>query len=242
MPLIDNSMLEVHDRRFQLAARFIVYAHLAGPRRSVYHALCDSVALQAGGPVAGTWYSEFSRRCANLNVDSTPRRGLAQAVLLGIRKKMNDSWVILISGSRMGVHNHTTPVFQFPAKKLSYTRILSLAGCRAVARLRSSSHMLNIECLRHTRGERIPREDRRCACCPSFVESEFHALFQCPDHAEAGEAFFKELFDIKPSLARLDQKALLGRLLNPERAYAAVTGAFLKAVFCKVDERYLVQE
>lgn len=232
--LFDNAVFEVHHRRLQLAARFFEYAHLCGAGRAVFHALEDSMRLPDG------WYAAFAARCQRLDVDPKPRRGLAVAVSLAIKRQINDAWKALILGSRMGVHQLSVPILEFPAKKLRYTRILSLKGCRALARLRASAHMLNVERMRHV-ADRVPREDRRCPDCPDFVESEFHAFFQCSSHAEAGRVFFRELFLLKPDLERLDQRSLLGRLLNPGKDFAAITCAYVAAVFAVVDARYLVR-
>ena len=54
---------------------------------------------------------------------------------------------------------------------------------QAIARLRCSSHRLEIEADRWHKPIRIPVENRKCKRC-DVVENEFYFLFECPLYSE----------------------------------------------------------
>ena len=61
----------------------------------------------------------------------------------------------------------------------------------AISKLRSSSHMLEIERGRHTRPV-TPLENRLCPTC-KVVESEIHFLLDCPSYEPFREELFKKI-------------------------------------------------
>ena len=61
----------------------------------------------------------------------------------------------------------------------------------AISKLRSSSHMLEIERGRHT-GPVTPLENRLCPTC-KVVENEIHFLLDCPSYERFREELFKKI-------------------------------------------------
>lgn len=239
LPLMDNAVFEVRHRRLELTARFVEYAFECSDDRPVKNALMDSMDLYRANAYKHGWYGSFASRVAALDVDPTPRRGLAAAVRKGIIKLMTTEWELLRSvASRMEIHR-IIPTYTWHRKKLPYLRILSFTACRAIARIQTSSHNLMIERGRHTR---VPRGRRLCpgVGCPPIVETEHHALNCCLSHEVLRGAFRDELFAIDSRLAANTEKHLLGLLVNPKKEWAAVVGRFFRGVLDAVDARYLI--
>lgn len=89
LPLMDNSVFEVRQRRLELAARFVEYAWMCDNNRPIKLALLDSKLLFESGAYRHGWFGAFATRVAALGVDPTSRRGLAAAVQTGIVALMN---------------------------------------------------------------------------------------------------------------------------------------------------------
>lgn len=238
LPLLDNAIFEVRHRRLELAARFVEYAWGCADDRPVHCALLNSMDLFRTNSFRHGWYGGFASRVVALGVDPTPRRGLARDVRKAIIKLMNSEWDLLrSSASRIEIHR-LIPTYLWHPKKLPYLRILSYTACRAIARLRTSSHNLMIERGRHSR---IPRHQRLCpAGSRPIVETEHHAINCCADHDAVRSVFHQELFLLDPSLAGHTEKNLLGLILNPKKEWASVVGRFFRGVLDKVDARYLL--
>lgn len=113
-------------------------------------------------------------------------------------------------------------------------RLLSYTACRAIARLRVSSHNLMVERGRHLR---LLFHRRLCPAvgCSPTVETEHHALNCCRAHDSLRNKFYEELFQIDSSLAANTEHCLLGLMLNPKKEWGAVVGRFIRDVFQAVD-------
>lgn len=241
LPLLDNAVFEVRHRRLQLTARFMEYAWRCDDDRPIRRALVDSMDVAASTAYSHGWYGQFAARVGALGVDPTPRRGLARDVNDAIVKLMSTEWDLLrASSSRMALHRITPRLdrFVWHKKKLPYLRILSVSGCRAIARVRTSSHNLMIERGRHLR---MPLVRRVCPSCSYIVESEHHAFNCCPVHEETRSVLRRELFAIEADLSRCTEKELLAVMVQPKREIAAVVGRFFRKVLEVVDARYLVR-
>jgi Reverse transcriptase (RNA-dependent DNA polymerase) len=72
-------------------------------------------------------------------------------------------------------HDHWRPAPCITVDNIPYSQLISLI------RLRTNSHNLNIERLRHTR-PRVPRANRACPWCrtPGAVHDELHCVMECP--------------------------------------------------------------
>lgn len=239
--LIDNAVLLVSHRRLQLAARYLAYASELPSNRYVAAAMRDSVDLAASAGKGLFW--EFTSRLGKIDasLDTSPRRRLGVEVQKALVESLDSAWQILVSGSsRLSIHLMSVSEvsdLRKTAKKLRYTRILSLEGCRAIARLRASAHNLNIERLRRAD---VPREERFCPVHTDVVETELHAIMYCSDHDVARETFLSRLYTLSPSLSKKTKRQLLlSTILNPPADVAACVGTFLFKVFERVDQRYL---
>ena len=96
-----------------------------------------------------------------------------------------------------------------------YLNIPNFENRKSISRLRTSTHLLQIE---HGRHRNIPRESRFCNLCPSrLLESEAHFLTQC--------TFFNR-YRPKYDLKNLDNAAELMKNTEP-----GVLGKYLTEAF-----------
>ena len=69
-----------------------------------------------------------------------------------------------------------------------------------MAKLRLSSHTLNIEIGRHNK---IDRQDRKCIRCNSNdIEDEFHFVLVCPDYINLRNAYIPKYYSNRPSVLK----------------------------------------
>ena len=69
-----------------------------------------------------------------------------------------------------------------------------------LAKLRLSSHKLNIEIGRHNK---IDRQDRKCIRCNSNdIEDEFHFVLVCPDYINLRNAYIPKYYSNRPSVLK----------------------------------------
>ena len=65
-----------------------------------------------------------------------------------------------------------------------------------LAKLRLSSHKLNIEIGRHNK---IDRQDRKCIRCNlNDIEDEFHIVLICPDYINSRNAYIPKYYSYRP--------------------------------------------
>lgn len=68
----------------------------------------------------------------------------------------------------------------------------------AIAKIRLSSHSLNIETGRH---RNIDRSQRKCTLCNlNDLEDEYHFILICPVYSELRKAYLQKYFYVKPSM------------------------------------------
>ena len=69
-----------------------------------------------------------------------------------------------------------------------------------MAKLRLSSHKLNIEIGRHSK---IDRQDRKCIRCNlNDIEDEFHSVLVCPDYINVRNAYIPKYYSNNPSVLK----------------------------------------
>ena len=70
----------------------------------------------------------------------------------------------------------------------------------AIAKLRLSSHHLNIELGRH---RNIERAERKCTLCNlNDLEDEFHFTLVCPIYNDLRQQYLQKYFHVRPSVAK----------------------------------------
>lgn len=70
----------------------------------------------------------------------------------------------------------------------------------AIAKLRLSSHQLNIETGRHRNIERL---DRKCTLCNrNELEDEYHFTLICPVYSDLRKEYLQRYYYIKPSVMK----------------------------------------
>ena len=93
-----------------------------------------------------------------------------------------------------------------------------------IARIRLSSHSLNIEKGRH---QNITRSERKCNVCPkNDIEDEFHFILVCPLYDHIREQYIHKYFYKRPSVFKLIE------LINSTRSTTITSlSLFLKHAF-----------
>lgn len=71
----------------------------------------------------------------------------------------------------------------------------------ALTRLRTSSHMLEIEIGRWTKPHVTPRSERKCQLCNS-LEDEFHFILECPLYNEFRLKYIKKYYWKRPNIPK----------------------------------------
>lgn len=101
-----------------------------------------------------------------------------------LRDQYVQEWSMIISDS--------SKLETYTQYKVNFTHELYLSCVtvrkfrNALAKLRSSSHDLEIEKGRYTN---VQREDRKCRICNTVVESEYHFLLKCPAYMELRQRY-----------------------------------------------------
>ena len=91
-----------------------------------------------------------------------------------------------------------------------YLNIVNVKQFRiALAKLRVSSHRLEIEAGRWIKPNKTPRENRKCKHC-NCLEDEFHFLFECTLFSNLRTTYFKPYYRIHSSMFKTTE------LLNSE--------------------------
>ena len=72
----------------------------------------------------------------------------------------------------------------------------------ALAKLRMSSHRLEVEMGRWARPERIAFENRKCKHC-QILEDEFHFILECPLYSNIRTVYFKRYYYTRPNMFKL---------------------------------------
>ena len=73
---------------------------------------------------------------------------------------------------------------------------------QALCRLITSSHTLRIESGRWDRPQ-LPRNERFCFNCVSFIEDEYHFVLECPLYAVIRQQLIPRYYTIRPSMLKL---------------------------------------
>jgi hypothetical protein len=109
------------------------------------------------------------------NLAENPRTAPSKGVALVVYEK----WFAMALEGVDGA-NHWRPAPCITADNIPYSHLISLL------KLRTNSHSLNIEMLRHAR-PRVPRSSRTCPWCstPGALHDERHCVLECPHLAEA---------------------------------------------------------
>lgn len=100
---------------------------------------------------------------------------------------------------------------------------------RALTRLRTSSHSLQIETGRYTR-PKMAVEDRKCTCS-EVVEDECHFLTECKLYTKEREILFNKVTSLCPQFTKLDSYNKFTFLVTAEREIACATGEFCYLAF-----------
>ena len=74
----------------------------------------------------------------------------------------------------------------------------------ALARLRTSSHRLEIEASRWARPTRKPVAKRLCFLC-NKLEDEFHFTLECPAYSNLGSQYIKKKFWKRPNMLKFTE-------------------------------------
>lgn len=181
----DFGLLPLSIRSILLTIRYLQYALETPPTRPVHWAIQTQLTTRSG------WYYKLTRQLTPYGLDLpniVTRPDLTRIVEEAIWEKQHRTllaniqlWPRLSVWKDYGVSGIISyPRPQKPAAYLQLPHHLA----RACSRLRTSSHNLAIQRLRSHRRER-PREERTCPDCPNEIETEAHALLDCPTHRTA---------------------------------------------------------
>lgn len=155
---------------------------------------------------------------------------------------MKASLVALANASCLCVHLYTT--MSVPVKKHRYVRIISISSCSAIAKLRASSHSLNIQRLCMGRLS-VDASERWCPDCnPLVVETKEHALLDCPSHLDLRCLFRDKLAEVREvsvvDIEGISRDDMMATLVLPSALDAPVVGPYLSRLFWRVDSRYVI--
>ena len=138
-------------------------------------------------------------------------------MLFSIKHCLLESYV----GWRASIDTHTSLYFYKEIKSTfqmsPYITLLQNIKYRNIlAKLRLSSHNLQIESGRHLK---IPRPDRKCILCNlNDIEDEFHFVLVCPFYSDLRAQFIPKYYTKNPNMIKfiallnIEKKSVLTKL------------------------------
>ena len=169
---------------------------IADPSKITYFALRSEQELHDNGKKS--WISFVNKLLDTSGISLNQVLCKPKSIIPLLKEKFEKTFFSTI-GSTKGVNKKTGNKLRTYAKfKINY-EIENYLNCRlpkhitsAIAKLRTSTHNLEIETGRYIR-PRIPPENRICKCCSSSaIEDETHFLLNCTAYTELRN----DLFDI----------------------------------------------
>jgi hypothetical protein len=192
--------------------------------------------IQLANTAHHSWYGSFLKALTGYGIP--PPTGTAPIDIADAKKRMTSSVLTTIKlrvaeMSWLSIH----PDADITWIRKPYTN-LEYPLAAAIASLRSSTHFLNVERLRHVdASRRVERENRRCPRCPVEVEDEKHALLVCPTFDEERVKWKNRLMK---NGVNCNDEDLFKLCLNPtgKEEIILFMAIFVKAVLKKVKRRY----
>lgn len=129
--------------------------------------------------------------------------GNPNAFLAILKQRLKDNfiqkWNAEINESSRAIFYRTFASFQLQ----DYINIVQVKKFRtALAKLRVSSHRLEVEMGRWARPERIAYENRKCRIC-NVLEDEFHFILECPLYLNLRRQYIPRYYFQNPSMFKL---------------------------------------
>ena len=110
-------------------------------------------------------------------------------------------WNEELNQSSRAIFYRSIANFEFSA----YLDIITVRKFRfALAKLRTSSHRLEVEMGRWARPERIAFENRKCKHC-QILEDEYHFILECPLYSNIRTLYVKRYFYTRPNMFKLTE-------------------------------------
>ena len=110
-------------------------------------------------------------------------------------------WNEELNQSSRAIFYRSIANFEFSA----YLDIITVRKFRfALAKLRTSSHRLEVEMGRWARPERVAFENRKCKHC-QILEDEFHFILECPLYSNIRTLYVKRYFYTRPNMFKLTE-------------------------------------
>ena len=125
-------------------------------------------------------------------------------------------WNEELNQSSRAIFYRSIANFEFSA----YLDIITVRKFRfALAKLRTSSHSLEVEMGRWARPERIAVENRKCKHC-QILEDEFHFILECPLYSNIRTLYVKRYFYTRPIMFKLTElMSLNSKKTNKKLSY-----------------------
>ena len=119
-----------------------------------------------------------------------------------VKQRLNDqfvqNWYSRLSTSSRAAFYRSIASFQFQP----YLDLFNMSKlCKALSRLRMSSHRLQIEAGRWNRPIRTPVNERKCSSC-NKLEDEFHFVLECDLYSDLRRNLIHRKYWIRPNMEK----------------------------------------
>ena len=152
-------------------------------------------------------------------VRSLQRRPFLRAIEAGLTRQRDQLWSAEINrvGAKRGAGLNKLRTYrsfkQVYGTEFYVNQLLPYTHRSALAKFRCGTAPLKIETGRY---EGLPLDRRTCFFCPDTIESELHALIECPLYDDLRINLFSSASNIYPDFIALDPEAKLQLLLSSE--------------------------
>ena len=203
----------------------------------VNKAFCELQRLHSLG--FRTWYSRVCELASTCNVDITipNTKGNQTSIKQAVKAYYTNEWYTSLNNTEANPILRTYKQIKNDYSLEPYLDKVNDPRYRnAITRLRTSSHILEIERGRYTKPV-TPLECRTCALC-NVVEDEIHFLIECQLYSDDRQALFDKISEVDQHFLQMDTREKFVFLLTTDNAqYLSWIGKFIFVSFKKRAEK-----